>query len=159
VDLEERLADLKARRAKAKTLYEFEPGPTKQGESAGSRTEGRNFRKEMQAILAHPGYEIHTAIGKSSKGTRLDGSAHERLAFKMLSFKTSALKDDLTLIVALNHAFATYSPHFYAEIVSVAAGMNARGGAGGAVVVLGTRQAYDEYFDRLERETRRRHQQ
>ena len=109
----------------------------------------------MKQHLAHPGYEIHTAIGKSSNKQALDGNAHERLAFKMLSFKTSALYDDLTLVVALNHAFATYAPHFFAEIVGMAAGMNARGGTGGSIVVLGTVQAYDAYFDKLEREVKR----
>lgn len=159
VDLKECLADLKKRHAAAKELYLFEPAATKRGESAGSRTEGRDFRKEMKVLLvllAHPGYEIHTAIGKSSNQKTLDGSAHERLAFKMLSFKTSALKDDLTLIVALNHAFATYSPHFYAEIVGMAASLNVRGG--GPIVILGTPQAYDGYFERLEREIRRQYQ-
>ncbi len=110
----------------------------------------------MVKLLEYPGYEIHTAIGKSSNQKRLDGNAHERLAFKMLSFKTSTLQDDLTLVVALNHAFAKFSPHFYGEIVGMAAGMNARGG-GGAIVILGTPLAYDAYFKRIEREIRRQH--
>lgn len=151
MDLKTYLAELKTRRTEAKKLYAFEPDGTKKGESAGSRTEGRDFKREMGKHLRHPGYEIHTAIGKSSNRQRLDGNAHERLAFKMLSFKTNPLQDDLTLVVALNHAFATYAPHFFGEIVSMASSMNARGGGGGAVVVLGTPPAYDAYFDRLER--------
>jgi len=147
-DLRERLGReevaLQAR-DEALRLWAWEPSPTRAGENAGTRTEGRRFATEMRTWLARPGYVVVTALGKSSNGTRVDGNAHvERVTFKMLRFKMNPLNRDRTLVVALNCAFTRYRSAAR-ELQIQAAYLNGLSPFA-PIVVLITEDDYHAYF-------------
>lgn len=150
-NIKKALAEVEAKRKAALELFGFEAEATKPGESAGSRKEGARWAKQMAALLERPGYQIQTTTGKSSDGKKLDGNAHERIAFKMMSFKMDPLQSDRHLVIAINRAFSEYRAHFYAEVVAMAATLNAKS-SGNPIIVLGVEKSYKEYFDRWARD-------
>lgn len=144
-------ATLKAKEKAALDLFLFRPKGIEQGSSAGKRREGVEFAEKMTKHLSRAGYKIKTVIGKSTDGKRLDGNAHERLAFAMMNHAMSPLENDQALVVAMNDAFVETKPAFYADILAMAASLNAKS-AGSPIIVLGTKKAYKQYFSRWRRD-------
>jgi hypothetical protein len=125
-------------------VYKYEPAPIQKDTAAGHRChEGTAFRDNMQRLLKRPDVEVVTAVGKSTNGIRLDGNAIERVSYKMLRFKTRAVQGK-TLVVAFNHAFASYDNTLIDELRAHAEYLNKL--PGGRIVMLATP---DEYLDYL----------
>lgn len=137
------------RTAKVLELYEFEPAPIEAGANAGTRTEGVAFARQMRALLApdNPGSAIvvETQIGKSSNAKRLDGNAHQRVAYKMVRFKRNPLMQDHLLVVAFNAAFERYRSPCLAELQQQAAWLNAIDSRG-QILLLSTQDHYLAYL-------------
>lgn len=130
----------------ALNLFQYIPDDTKQGVPAGSRDEGKGFRNKMRAILEPTQKEeFTTAIGKSSKGIKIDGSAIDRLSFKFVKFARDSSKRDSTLIVAVNAAFTKYKSKYWDEIKEQIHWLNSKS-EGGKIHLLETEDDYKTYI-------------
>lgn len=116
----ERTKEVRAQRAEeAVRLYYYEPPPIKPGGCAGTRTEGVDWGSEMKRWLdVHPRDVVVTVLGKSTDGLRLDGNAHERVAYKMLRVARHLTRKapQPRLVVAFNVAFRKYENSIWAEL-------------------------------------------
>lgn len=128
-------------------LFRWEPAPSQAGANAGTRTEGVEFARKMRALLLPPGdteIVVETALGKSSKGEKLDGNASERVSHKMLRFKRNPFLQDHLLVVAMNCAFQKYNNAQIVEIRDNASWLNGLDRRG-QIIVLSTEKEYREY--------------
>ena len=116
--------NLEERKNAVLALYKKELVPMAKGGSAGSRNEGKEFKEEMRKLLASPGFEIESAIGKSSDGKSLDGNAVERTSYKMLRFKKNPMRQKKMLVIAFNSAFESYSNPQIGELREQASYLN-----------------------------------
>ena len=100
----------------------------------------------MRLLLVAPGYEVVTAVAKSSDGKKVDGSAtaQERIAYKMLRFKRDPLKRKKTFVVALNHAFEKYTNPVCMELNNQASYLNGVDNRG-QIIVLSSKRDYEHY--------------
>ena len=126
-------------------LWAWEPPPTRAGENAGTRVEGRKFAAEMRRWLARPNHVVVTSLGKSSNNQRVDGNAAERASFKMLRFKMNPLNRDRTLVVAFNCVFEKFASRAARELLMQAAYLNGLNPFA-PVVLLITADDYRDYF-------------
>ncbi len=94
--------------------FSYEPDPSKPKTGPGSRKEGMAFKKLLQEELTSPGVHIETAQGKSSEGKRIDGSAVQLVAYKLLRFARTPRKP--ACLVALNDAFNMYPSRYLVEL-------------------------------------------
>ena len=127
-------------------LFNQIQGDTQEGVPAGGRDEGNDFREQMVAILEPTATtEVTTTIGKSTGGVRIDGSAVDRLSYKLLRFARDPAKAGTEYVVAVNVAFSRYDSIYWTEIVAQAAWLNTQS-AGGTIRILQTEDDYRQYI-------------
>jgi hypothetical protein len=94
--------------------YKYEPDPSMPNTGPGARKEGFAFQAALVELLAHPDFLVLTAQGKSSKGSKVDGSAVSLVSFKLLRAARTAEKP--SVVLAMNNAFERYTSQYLEEI-------------------------------------------